>query len=245
MTATTFKLPYDEVARGLEGDWTLGTLPADPENYARVLAWVTDRTDGAGWMFCNGVGWENFGGPSSHIVGPPGPTGPQGATGAQGPTGLTGSTGGTGATGSAGATGSTGATGSAGATGATGPAGPTTAGAFTSRSVSLATAYQATDPTKPSMVTINLTSSANFSLTGGTTNSADIVVGATNGVAGGTGTTVGKYSNSVTGTIAIGLNMNSAASNAYTFLLPIGWYFAVRQTAGSVTITSTFDQPLG
>lgn len=115
-------------------------------------------------------------------------------------------------------------------------------GAPTSRILALATAYQATDNTKPAVVTINLTSTANFSLVGGTTNSADIVIGSTNAVAGGTGTIIGKYSNSVTGTIAVGLNMNSASAVSYTLALPLGWYFAVRQTAGTVSITSAFDQ---
>jgi hypothetical protein len=114
-----------------------------------------------------------------------------------------------------------------------------------SRSLSLATAYQATDPTKPAVVTINLTSSANFSLTGGTTNSADILVGTTSGVASGTGSVVAKYSNSVTGTIAVGLNMNSVAALPHVIHVPAGYYFAVRQTSGAVTITSAFDQTVG
>lgn len=115
-------------------------------------------------------------------------------------------------------------------------------GAPTSRSLGLATAYQATDNTKAAVVTINITSTANFSLVGGTTNSADILIGSTNAVASGTGTIVGKYSNSVTGTIAVGLNMNSASAVSYTIALPVGWYFSVRQTGGTVSITSAFDQ---
>lgn len=122
---------------------------------------------------------------------------------------------------------------------------PFAVGAPNSRSLSLATAYQATDNTKPAMVTVNLTSTANFSLSGGTTNSADVVIGSTNAVAVGTGTVVGKYSNSVTGTIAVGLNLNSVAANTYILVLPAGWFFAVRTTAGSVTVTSAFDQSAG
>lgn len=118
-------------------------------------------------------------------------------------------------------------------------------GTPTSRSLSLATAYQATDPTKPAMVTINLTSTANLSLSGGTTNSADVVIGATNAVASGTGTTVGKYSNASTGTLTIGLNTNAIAAQPTTFGLPAGWFFAVRQTSGTVTVTSAFDQTVG
>lgn len=135
--------------------------------------------------------------------------------------------------------------GDTGATGPTGPAGADAFGSPNSRTLSLATAYQATNTAKPAIVTINLTSTANFSLTGGTTNTADVLIGSTNGVASGTGTIMGKYANSVTGTIAVGLNMNSQAANTYTLALPAGWYFAVRQTAGTVTITSAFDQSVG
>lgn len=144
-----------------------------------------------------------------------------------------------------GATGATGATGPTGATGAAGAAGVNAFGAPNSRTLALATAYQATDPTKPAVVTINITSTANFSLSGGTTNSADLLIGATNGVAGGTGTVINKYSNSITGTIAVGLNQNSVMAVSYTIALPVGYYFAVRQTAGTVSITSAFDQSVG
>lgn len=112
-------------------------------------------------------------------------------------------------------------------------------------SMSLATAYQSHTPAKASVVTINLTSTANFSLSGGTTNQADVIMGATSAVASGTGTVVGKYTNSNTGTIAVGLNQNTSAANATTFLLPPGWYFAVRQTSGTVSIVSACDQVLG
>lgn len=122
---------------------------------------------------------------------------------------------------------------------------PLIAGTQNARSLSLATAYQATDPTKPAVVIINLTSTANFSLTGGTTNTASIIAGSTNAVASGTGSAVGSYTNSNTGTIAVGLNQNTAQGDGFTFILPAGWYFAIRQTAGTVSIVSAFDQALG
>lgn len=115
-------------------------------------------------------------------------------------------------------------------------------GSPTSRTLALATAYQATDPTKAALVTVNLTSTANLSLSGGTTNSADIVIGPTNAVAGGTGTTIAKYSNASTGTLTIGLNTNAVAATPTTFGLPSGFWFAIRQILGAVTITSAFDQ---
>jgi len=136
-------------------------------------------------------------------------------------------------------------TGTTGTTGATGATGPSSIGAPNSRSLSLATAYQCTDNTKPCIATVNVTSTANFSLTGGTTNSATVVLGSTNAVASGTGSTLGNYTNSVTGTIAVGLNLNSQSAQTYTIPVPAGWFFAVRQTAGTVSIVSAFDQALG
>lgn len=168
--------------------------------------------------------------PGPGEAGPPGPQGPTGATGPQGPKGDTGATG---------------ANGPMGATGAQGPAGVNSLGTPNSRSLSLATAYQATDSSKPAVVNINLTSSAGLTLTAGTTNTADILIGATNGVASGTGTIVGRYRNSNTGTLVVGLNTNTDSGNQFTIHLPAGWYFAVRQTGGTVTITSAFDQSVG
>lgn len=110
------------------------------------------------------------------------------------------------------------------------------------RSLSLATAYQATDNTRSAVVTVNLSSSAVLNLSGGQTNSADIVIGATSAVSSGTGTVIGKYRNSLTGTLTIGLGITNIADAPITFALPPGWYFAIRQTGGTVSITSAFDQ---
>lgn len=181
-------------------------------------------------------------------------TGVQGSAGSTGATGSVGATGSTGATGSQGVAGPTGNTGAAGPTGTTGAAGPTGSqgvagvnafGSPNTRAVSLATAYQATDPTKPAIVTVNLTSAAALSLSGGTTNTADVVFGPTNGVAGGTGTALAKYANTNTGALTIGLNLSTTMTTPCTIALPANWYFAVRSTAGSVTIVSCFDQSVG
>lgn len=114
-----------------------------------------------------------------------------------------------------------------------------------SRSLALATAFQATDPTKPALVTVNLTSVANLTLAAGTTNTADIVIGATAAVAGGTGTVIAKYRNSLTGSLVVGLNINTDSGVTIALPLPVGWFFAIRQTSGTVVITSAFDQSMG
>src|SRR5262249_536204 len=75
------------------------------------------------------------------------------------------------------------------------------AGGPASKSLTLGTGVQAADPTKPATITVNLTSTANFSLAGGTTNSAEVVIGTSKAnVEAGTGFKQ-SYSNSVTGTI--------------------------------------------
>lgn len=114
-----------------------------------------------------------------------------------------------------------------------------------SRTPTLATAYQATDPTKSASITINLTSTAAISLSGGTTNSASVVIGSTNGVAGGTGTSICLYSNSNTGALTIGLNLSTVAASTCKFDLPVGWFWTIRQTAGTIAITSAYDQAIG
>ena len=159
-----------------------------------------------------------------------------GISGAQGPIG---------ATGPQGPAGDTGPTGPQGLTGATGPAGPTSLGSPNTRTLSLATAYQASNNAKPAIVTINLNSTASLSLTAGTTNTANIVIGSTSAVASGTGTVVATYANSLTGTLVVGLAINTQSAYTASFALPSGWYFALIQTGGTVSITSAFDQQVG
>jgi len=113
------------------------------------------------------------------------------------------------------------------------------------RTLALATAYQATNPAKPSIWTVNITSDATMSLSGGTTNTANVVIGSTNAVASGTGTAIGKYKNANTGALTIGLSLVQTAMNAITVALPAGWYIAIRQITGTVSIDSAFDQAMG
>lgn len=117
-------------------------------------------------------------------------------------------------------------------------------GAPTSRSVSIATAYQATDTSKPAIVTVTVDSTATLTLTGGTTNAGEIRIGSTNAVATGGGMLLAPYSHALTGTVVVGVSMSIPKPQTYTFVLPAGWYFAVRQTAGTISITSAFDQAL-
>lgn len=108
--------------------------------------------------------------------------------------------------------------------------------------LSLATAYQASNPLKPSIININLNSVASITLGGGTVNTADVLIGATSAVASGTGTVIGRYRNTVSGAVVIGVGINTDSASQIQFLLPAGWYYAIRQTSGTVNITSAFEQ---
>lgn len=111
------------------------------------------------------------------------------------------------------------------------------------RTVSLATAYQATDPSKASVVTVTLQAQSAISLTGANNNEGTIVLGSTSAVASGTGTTIANYKNNLGGGLVVGLNLNIQTAQTYTIAMPAGWYFAVRQTTGTgLAVVSAFDQ---
>jgi len=118
-------------------------------------------------------------------------------------------------------------------------------GAPVARTVALGTAYQPSAPTRATWVTITLTSTASLSLTGGSTNTADIVMGPTAAIATTGGNAVGRYSNTNTGALTIGLALSTVATNSFTIAVPAGWYYAVRPVAGTVSVVSAFEQPLG
>lgn len=182
-------------------------------------------------------GWT---GPTMNLQGPAGATGAAGAQGTMGSTGATGATGTNGAVGAAGSTGPTGATGPTGSAGPTGPTGGFSAYSQPSaRTFALATAYQCTDNTKPCILTVTLTSTASLSLSGGTTNTADVVIGTTSGIATSGGTRIAQYSNSLTGTLTLTLAANTASNATYTVNMPASGFFAIRGTSGTVTVVNS------
>jgi|GEM_PF-5870019 len=113
------------------------------------------------------------------------------------------------------------------------------------RTLTVSTAYQASDPSRPAVVTINMAASAALNLTTGTNNLANILMGPTAAVATGSGTVVGQFSNSLTGTLVVGLGVNSGNVNTVVMNLPVGWYFAVIPIGGAVTMATVVDQSLG
>lgn len=129
-----------------------------------------------------------------------------------------------------------------------GATGPSAIGAPTARTISAATAYQATDKTKPAVVTINVASTAALTLTGGQTHTAELLIGPTAASVTGTatsGTPIARYSNSNTGALSVGLAISTVDGKPITAHLPAGWYFALRIVSGTVTIVSAFDQAVG
>lgn len=114
------------------------------------------------------------------------------------------------------------------------------------RTLVAGTAYQASTPSKPAKVTVNLSAKSAITLTGSTNNQAQIVIGSTNAVASGTGSALGLYKNNLTGAVVVGINLNSEQANTYSFDLPANGWFAIRQTAGTgLVVESAFDQTVG
>lgn len=110
------------------------------------------------------------------------------------------------------------------------------------RSLALATAYQASDPTKAAYITLTIECTATQSLAVGETCEGEVRSGPTNAVASGGGMVVGKYKNAVGGSLSLG-NLNVTNMNTISILLPPGHYFAVHQTAGDgMQAAQTADQ---
>lgn len=118
-------------------------------------------------------------------------------------------------------------------------------GAPTSKSPTFAAALQATNSAKPAIVTLNWTSTATISLSGGSTNSATVGIGSTSALAITGATVVCSHTNSNTGALTIGLSLNTIMATTCTFPLPAGWYWSPKLVAGTVTLSSAYDQSAG
>lgn len=117
-------------------------------------------------------------------------------------------------------------------------------GAPVARTLAFATAYQATTNTKPAAVSIVVDCTTTISLGSPQANTVELIIGATNAVASGTGTLADTFRSDLSVSILISLGWTGRQSLQCT--LPVGYYFAVRRTAGTgMTIVSAFDQALG
>lgn len=120
-----------------------------------------------------------------------------------------------------------------------------TVGAPSTRTFSLATAYQCTVTTRPCILVISLQSTSSISLSGTSNNEGFITYGATSAVTSGTGVNVGPYKSNLGGGLVVGLSITNQQTNTYTVIMPIGYYIAVRQTVGTgLQVLSAVEQPL-
>lgn len=176
------------------------------------------------------------------LQGPPGETGPQGPKGDTGSQGVKGDTGATGPAGPTGPKGDTGATGPAGANGASyAPQSPV------SRTISVATAYQHTDTTKPYKVQVNARATQTVTLAGTIGDRIELRIGPTAAsvASGGSGGfSVGIWESGITG-IAVMIGAAVADGGQLTADVPAGWYFSVNRLSGTAaTIVSCFSQSM-
>lgn len=129
---------------------------------------------------------------------------------------------------------------------ATLPAAPAfSVGNPSARTFALATGYQCTTPAKPCLFTITLQAQSAISLLGASNNEGQILIGSTSAVGSGTGTVTATYKNNLSGTLVVGLNLNSQQANTYSVFVPANQWAAVRQTAGSgLQVVSVLEQVL-
>lgn len=134
--------------------------------------------------------------------------------------------------------------GATGNTGATGPVGPSVISSPNTRSLSLATAYQATDTSKPAFVTVVIECTATVTIGSAQANTMELIVGSTNGVASGTGTLADTFRSDLSVSIVISLGWTGRQT--LRAQIPAGHFFAVRRTVGTgCSIISAHDQALG
>lgn len=115
--------------------------------------------------------------------------------------------------------------------------------AATPRAVAFATAYQATDPTKPAFVRITIDLTTTVGIGTPQANTAELVVGPTNAVAGGTGSIEDTYRSDLTVTL---ISLGVTGRQALKAVVPVGYWFAIRRTVGTgITVVSASDQALG
>lgn len=234
-----------------------------------VLAIVNDYL---AWQYPGDNSWHNLA-PMSQLVGVQGPAGPQGEAGPQGPQGKPGEKGQDGATGAQGIQGERGAQGPqgekgadgerglqgeqgpAGATGATGATGAKGADGISytpqppvARAVSIGTAYQHNDVTKPYKVVVNARATSQVTLLAlNQIDRVELRIGPTaasvalNGTG---GFSMGVWETGIAGiSVTVGTSLQDGGQISAD--VPVGWYFSVnRQQGNAATIVSCFTQSL-
>lgn len=112
------------------------------------------------------------------------------------------------------------------------------------RSLTVGTAFQATDTTKAAIVTVSPQCTAAMTITGGATCTLQARIGTT-GVTCSTGTVVATWTNGNTGTLTVGLALNQTMGAPGGINLPAGAYAILCATSGTFSINSAVDQSAG
>lgn len=134
-----------------------------------------------------------------------------------------------------------------GPSGPTGQAGVNAFGSPNTLSPAFATAYQATDPTKPAVLSAMIETIYTVSVASTLADTVELRIGSVQAtVANGTGgTAVATFRTSLTG-ITLSIGMGTINRNQLTGFLPTGWFFALRRISGTTaTIQGAFDQAVG
>lgn len=106
------------------------------------------------------------------------------------------------------------------------------------------TAYAATNPAKPAILSVMVEAAYTVSLANTQSDTVELRIGpnATTVANGTGGTAVATFKNSLTG-IVVAIGMGTINRNQLTAALPVGWFYAVRRVAGTTaTIPSAYDQ---
>lgn len=160
----------------------------------------------------------------------------------QGPQGVPGPKGDTGAKGDQGIQGVKGDQGVPGAKGDTGAAGVNNFGPPVTRTINIGTAYQASTPSKPAVVTLNVQAQAGINILGFAC-SGKVIVGPANTVSASTGMTVAQFKHTF---LPSQNGLTGVQVTPIVFALPANYYFAFIQTEGTaITVLSAFDQAVG
>lgn len=128
-----------------------------------------------------------------------------------------------------------------------GPVGPTAdPDTPNNRTLAFATAYQATDPTKPAFVSVSIDAFYPSLLIAAYNDVVELRIGPASTVAGGTsGYVVGTWRLAFTAVVTL-VGSAIGGRGQLNAMLPAGWYFSVRRTSGTVaTISGAIDQSLG
>jgi hypothetical protein len=190
--------------------------PSSQAAYAAILVdGVVEGTTDNRWEVNPDISITGPQGPTGP-AGPTGATGPQGAVGPQGPQGPTGPQGAAGSTGSQGPAGATGATGSTGATGATGP-GAVVVGQSTPTLTIGGSAVQFST-TADTIYTASIKIITTLSLSGGAAGHVDLQCDASATPT----TSVVTVQSESTGTLTIGLNLQSSNTMQVQWRVPAG-----------------------